>query len=113
MGYFPNPSSKPEQIEAFATTYKIDFPLNQDYSKEWTRKFGIKVTPEVAVWDHRTETLLYRGRIDDSYVRVGKRKLRPQSSDLEEIIDGWLNGEIPDKTIETQAIGCFINFGKS
>ena len=112
IGYFPNPASKSDRIEAFAKTYKIDFPLKQDYNKDLAKKFGVTVTPEVAVWDHKTETLLYRGRIDDSYVRVGKRKYHTQHSDLKDIIEDWLKGIVPDKTIETQAIGCFINFGK-
>ncbi len=68
------------------------------------------VTPEVAVWDHRTERLLYRGRIDDSYVRVGKRKLHTQHHELRDIIEGWLRGEVPDELVTTHAIGCYINF---
>ncbi len=110
VGYFPNFSSKPDQIAAFGEKYHLDFPLKQDYYKDWTKKFGIKVTPEVAVWDHRSDRLLYRGRIDDSYVRVGKRKLHPQSKDLEDVIQGWIKREVPFDTVETQAIGCFISF---
>jgi hypothetical protein len=110
IGYFPNFSSKPEKIKAFGETYHLTFPLKQDYYKDWTRKFEIKVTPEVAVWDHRSDRLIYRGRIDDSYVRVGKRKIHPQNHDLEDIIKGWLLNESPGTMVQTQAIGCFINF---
>jgi hypothetical protein len=110
IGYFPNFSSKPEKIKAFGETYHLAFPLKQDYYKDWTRKFEIRVTPEVAVWDHRSDRLIYRGRIDDSYVRVGKRKLHPQNHDLEDIIKGWLSNQIPVTMVQTQAIGCFINF---
>ncbi|MEO6130486.1 MAG: hypothetical protein ABIQ02_01470 [Saprospiraceae bacterium] len=110
IGYFPNFSSKPEQIEAFGKAYHLPFPLKQDYYKEWTKKFGITVTPEVAVWDHREDRLIYRGRVDDSYVRVGKRKTHPQKEDLKNVIDSWLKGQPPLDTIVTQAIGCFISF---
>jgi len=110
IGYFPNFSSKPQQIEDFAKKYHLTFPLKQDYYKEWTKKFGVTVTPEVAVWDHRSDRLFYRGRVDDSYVRVGKRRLHPQHEDLKDVIESWLSGNIPPDTIETQAIGCFINF---
>src|SRR5688572_13546650 len=89
IGYFPNQASKSERIEAFAKTYKIDFPLKQDQNKVLAKQFGVTVTPEVAVWDHKSEKLLYRGRIDDSYVRVGKRKYHPQHADLKDIIDDW------------------------
>jgi len=110
IGYFPNSSSTAEQMEAFAVNYKIAFPLMEDYSKERTHQYGITVTPEVAVWDHRTDQLIYRGRIDDSYVRVGKRKTHPQSRDLQDIIDAWLLNQSPGTLVETQAIGCFISF---
>jgi hypothetical protein len=110
VGYFPNFSSKPDKIDAFGKQYRLAFPLLPDYYKDWTRKFGITVTPEVAVWDHRAGRLLYKGRIDDSYVRVGKRKLHPQHRDLEEVIENWLLNQSAPMTVQTQAIGCFINF---
>lgn len=110
IGYFPSFTSKPDQIEAFGKKYKLAFPLKQDYYKVLTNKFGVTITPEVAVWDHRSDRLIYRGRIDDSYVRVGKRKLHLQHEDLKNILDDWLTGTVPPDTIATQAIGCFINF---
>ncbi|MDQ3015164.1 MAG: hypothetical protein M3R25_00340 [Bacteroidota bacterium] len=110
IGYFPSFNDKPDAIEAFGKKYKIDFPLKQDYYKDWSKKMGVTITPEVAVWDHRTDRLIYRGRIDDSYVRVGKRKTHPQSPDLKNIIDGWLLNQTPDTLVQTQAVGCFISF---
>ena len=110
VGYFPNATSTAEQMATFGTDYKLTFPLLPDYDKVMTQKFGVKVTPEVAVWDHRSNQLIYRGRIDDSYVRVGKRKTHPQSRDLEEIIESWLLSQSSGTLVETQAIGCFINF---
>jgi hypothetical protein len=109
-GCFPSPSSSPDKILKFAADYRLAFPLEGDYHKELARKLGVTVTPEVAVWDHRSDKLIYRGRIDDSYVRVGKRKLHPQQHDLQEIIDGWLAGQVPAELEQTQAIGCFISF---
>ncbi len=110
VGYFPNSTSTSEQIDSFANDYKITFPLLPDYTKELTRKFGITVTPEVAVWDHRSNQMIYRGRIDDSYVRVGKRKTHPQNRDLEKSIDSWLLHQNVETLVQTQAIGCFISF---
>jgi peroxiredoxin len=111
LGYFPNFSSDTNSIDAFAIQFKLEFPLQSDYQKDWTRKFGVTVTPEVVVMDHRTDQLIYRGRIDDSYVRVGKRKLNPQHHDLEESIDAWISHQNAETIVTTQAIGCFINFG--
>jgi peroxiredoxin len=110
VGCFPNPGTTADRIETFARDYHLTFPLQEDYSKTLTRKFGITITPEVAVWDHRTGQQIYRGRIDDSYVRVGKRKTHPQHYDLEGIIETWLSHPDPQLLVQTQAIGCLINF---
>jgi peroxiredoxin len=110
IGYFPNPAASTEKMSGFAEAYHLDFPLAQDLNKAMARKMGVTITPEVAVWDHRDDQLIYRGRIDDSYVRVGKRKLHPQHFDLQETIDAWLSGQYPQTLVQTQAIGCFINF---
>ena len=110
VGYFPNATTTAERIETFRKDYKISFPLLEDYTKDLTRKLGITITPEVAVWDHRSNQQIYRGRIDDSYVRVGKRKTHPQQYDLVGIIEDWLTHPDPQFLVQTQAIGCFINF---
>jgi peroxiredoxin len=110
IGYFPSPMTGSHEIEAFADKFKLKFPLLPDPDKTWTRKFEITVTPEVSLLDHRTDRTIYKGRIDDSYVRVGKRKLHPQSHDLEDMIKAWQLNQIPDTLVQTQAIGCFITF---
>ena len=108
IGYFPNEFSTQEEIDSFGLTYHLDFPMMRDNEKSMTHRLGITITPEVAVWDHRADRMIYRGRIDDSYVRVGKRKLHPQSRDLVDIIEGWLANQTPPELIETRAVGCFI-----
>jgi hypothetical protein len=108
VGYFPSELATPEVIDSFGSTYHLDFPLMRDDNKSLTRRLGITITPEVAVWDHRTDRMIYRGRIDDSYVRVGKRKLHPQSHDLVDIIDAWLIHQTPEVMIEARAVGCYI-----
>lgn len=108
-GYFPNNNSTPEDMVSFGDEFGLEFPLLEDYDKKWTRTFGITITPEVAVWDHRRQDLVYRGRIDDSFVRVGKRKLHIQHHDLKDIIDAWIANEELTFT-STRAIGCYISF---
>jgi len=110
VGYFPSQTTGPEEIAAFANQFKLAFPLFPDPDKDWTKKFDIKITPEVSVFDHRTDRNIYKGRIDDSYVRVGKRKLHPQAHDLEDIIKAWQLNQTPDSLVQTEAIGCFITF---
>jgi len=110
VGYFPSSTTGTEEIAAFAARFKLDFTLLPDHDFSWSRKFGITITPEVAVLDHRTDELIYRGRIDDSYVRVGKRKAHVQNHDLEDMIKAWQLNQTPASLVQTEAIGCFITF---
>ena len=110
VGYFPSSTTSPEDIAAFGDQFKLDFTLLPDHDFTWTRKFDVTITPEVAVLDHRTDRMIYKGRIDDSYVRVGKRKLHPQKHDLEDIIKAWQLNQTPGTLVQTEAIGCFITF---
>ena len=110
VGIFPNKTTGPEQIRWFGQEFKLSFALLPDYDKSLTKKLGITITPEAAVWDHRSGRMIYRGRIDDSYVRVGKRKIHPQNHDLEDIIQDWTLNQVPEMLVKTQAIGCFITF---
>lgn len=109
VGYFPGPATRREAITLFADSFKIKFPLLPDPAWQKTKELGATVTPEVVVWDHRSDRLIYRGRIDDSYARVGKRRLHPQSHDLEDMISSWLENNTPETMVRTQAIGCFIS----
>ena len=108
VGVFPDFSSKPDKIEAFREKYKITFPLKTDYFKTLTQKMGATITPEVVVFDHQQEEILYKGRIDNSYFRVGKRRTVTTTSELEDALRAITNGE-PVAVKETPAIGCIIS----
>ena len=111
IGVFPNFSSKPKKIDAFKKKYQIPFDFVHDYFKTLTLRFGATVTPEVIVFDHKENKILYRGRTDNTYFRVGKRRTVTTSSELKDALEAIKTGkeiEIP----ETTAVGCFINFQK-
>jgi hypothetical protein len=110
VGFFPHGSITPAAIEAFRDEFRIAFPLLLDENQSVARRYGVTIMPEAVAVDHRTGHVLYRGRIDDSYVRVGKRKLHPRSNDLENVVKAWLDGDRPDGVTETPAVGCFITF---
>ena len=74
IGLCPNLSSKPNQIETFKEKYQIPFELKTDYYHKKKEAFEVTVTPEVVVYNESKGQLIYRGRIDDAYARVGKRK---------------------------------------
>jgi hypothetical protein len=110
VGFFPHGAITPAAIEAFRAEFRITFPLILDEDQSIARRHGVTVMPEAVAVDHRTGHAIYRGRIDDSYVRVGKRKLHPRSNDLEDVVKAWLAGDMPDAMTETPAVGCLITF---
>jgi len=106
--YFPNRSSTTTKIEAFLSTYQIDMPYFVDHSQERMHYLGATVAPQVVVFDEIHEKILYRGRIDNSYVSVGNRRRITTSRDLRDVLTAILNEE-RIKQKETEAIGCFLN----
>lgn len=71
------------------------------------------VTPEAAVFLPLPAgpRLVYRGRIDDRYLALGRARAAPTTRDLEGVLEAILAGR-PVKTRTTTAIGCFISSGE-
>lgn len=107
VGLFPNASSSPENIEAFKEKYNIPFDLETDHDQVKTNQLGATITPEVFVFDERSGEILYQGRIDDAYARVGKRKRITTTSELKDALNAISRGE-EIEVPATPAVGCFI-----
>lgn len=107
QGLFPNPSSSPAKIEAFQDKYEIPFDLSLDFQQAHMHRFGVEVTPEVVVFDATQQKVLYQGRIDNTYFRVGRRRALTTTSELEEVLSA-LKGKEEPGVANTQAVGCFI-----
>lgn len=75
-------------------------------SRDLARRYGVTVTPEVAVVDE-SDRLLYRGRIDDQYAGYGKTRLVPRRRDLRTALDEILAGK-PVSLPRTKAFGCAL-----
>jgi hypothetical protein len=80
-----------------------------DEPRALARTVGATITPEAAILAPDGK-LLYRGRIDDTYVALGKRRDQPTQRDLRDSLDAILSGR-PVSNRTTKAIGCFIYFG--
>lgn len=107
VGLFPNPASKPDLIAAFQEKYEIPFLLKPDYFHFKKDLLGATVTPEVVVYHEEEQKILYRGRIDDAYARVGQRKRFVSTSELKDVLAAIQNQE-PILVAETVSVGCFI-----
>jgi peroxiredoxin len=112
IGLFPNFVSQPKEISKFKKNYKIPFPLKTDYYKSKAKKFGVTVTPEVVVYNETKDEVLYKGRIDNSYFKLGKQRSHTTKHELKDALHAITSGEeIAVK--ETQSVGCFINFNEN
>jgi hypothetical protein len=70
---------------------------------------GATTTPEAAVFvaSSHGPTLIYRGRIDDRYVDIGRERPAPTRHDLDELLAAVTNGQQLEFR-STPAVGCLI-----
>lgn len=107
-GFFPSTSSTEEKIEKFIADYGLTISCFTDYDKLKTKFYGATVAPEVVVFDEKNQTLIYRGRINNSFAELGRRRRVVTSYDLRTVLEDVLH-QRKVKVEETQAIGCYIN----
>ena len=109
QGYFPNFSSKQKKIDKFKNTYQIEFPLQTDYFKEQAKRWNAQVTPEAILYNHTKNKIIYQGRIDNKFVRLGKRRNVITEHELVDAIEQTLNSK-EVLTSFAEPVGCFINY---
>ena len=108
VAIFPNFSSKAKKIQSFYDKYKLKIPHKTDYYKVLSKSLGATITPEAILLDASGRTV-YKGRIDNSYVEIGKRRRVVTAHELSDALKSLTN----DREIaipQTEAVGCFINF---
>ena len=106
-GIFPNESSTTLGIQRFKEKYQIPFLLKKDEEQVLSLKFGAQITPEVVVYKTKDKKILYRGRIDNAYHQIGRRRRVVTTSELKDVLDALTCG-LPVLTKNRPAIGCFI-----
>lgn len=105
-GTYPDPSLSAADARKHADSFGFRFPILLDPEQRLVRKAGATVTPEAAVFDVGGK-LLYRGRINDLYADLGKRRPAATTHDLRAALDALLAGK-PVAQPRTRAVGCFI-----
>ena len=103
---YPNPSESPSAIRGHLAAYGYPVHALRDPKHDLVKLTGVTVTPEVAVYDGR-QSLVYRGRLDDRYVRLGLERPAPTRQDLAEALASILTGRRVREAV-TPAVGCFI-----
>jgi hypothetical protein len=103
---YPNQVESADQVRRHLEMFSYPARALRDPGHVLVGLTGVMITPEAAVFDKRRE-LVYRGRIDDRYVELGRERPRPTTHDLEEALRATLAGQ-PVTRPSTQAIGCYI-----
>lgn len=83
-----------------------DIPAIVDRSRVIARQAKASITPQAVIVD-RDGNVRYRGRIDNWYAALGKRRQMATEHDLREAIDAVLDGRLV-RNPETEALGCYI-----
>ena len=102
-----DPDVTPELALRHAAAYGHSVPILLDHQHQLVRQTGVTVTPEAVVVTPGRE-IVYRGRIDNWYGDLGRKRPRPTRRELRSAITAVLAGQ-PVPTPRTQAIGCFVS----
>ncbi|MQA28359.1 MAG: redoxin domain-containing protein [Luteitalea sp.] len=103
---YPNPAETPGAIRAHVKAFNYPVHALRDPRHELVKMTGVSVTPEAAVYD-RQRALVYRGRIDDRYVRLGVERFAATQHDLQDALAATLDSQRVSQP-STPAVGCFI-----
>jgi AhpC/TSA family protein len=89
-----------------ARKYDLRPPVLLDRKHQLVKLAKATVTPEAVVLGKKGQ-ILYRGRIDDLYVALGKKRAAVTERNLRDALDALAAGKAVRKS-ETKAIGCLI-----
>ncbi len=108
IGLFPNQEySTNESIQQFGKKYQLDFELKKDEGQKMVKKFSATTNPQIFVVRNSTQKVLYKGKIDNGFESIGKKRQVITEHYLREALESILQKkEIAIK--ETQPVGCFI-----
>jgi len=86
--------------------YNLNLPVALDPDHSLAKLCHAEVTPSAAVFTADGQ-LVYRGRIDDRFVELGRERPEPSRRDLQEAIEAVL-AKRPVPVPVTKAIGCYL-----
>jgi thiol-disulfide isomerase/thioredoxin len=101
-----DPQLSPADATKHAKDYGYKLPVLIDREHALVRRLKATTAPEAFVIG-ANEKVLYRGRIDDRYVALGKSRNQAQRRDLLLALNAVIERK-PVEVAETKAIGCYI-----
>jgi thiol-disulfide isomerase/thioredoxin len=105
-GVISDPLVTRREAADFQKEFRIDFPVLFDASGELADLLRPTHVPEAFVIGP-TQRIVYRGRIDDQYAEIDKKRDQPRRRDLLEAISATVKSE-PVETPRTEAVGCLF-----
>ena len=110
VGVFPNTDISNEQsVKDFKNKYKLNFDMEIDENQIITNKLKATVTPQVFVIEEISGKIIYSGKIDNSFERVGKRRKVVTEYYLDSALENYLNQKLINPVL-TNPVGCYISF---
>jgi hypothetical protein len=94
--------------ERHVKKFKIAAPVILDHDQSIARRVEAKVTPEAFIVD-RAGKILYRGRIDNFYEALGRKRREATEHDFHDALAAVADGR-PIAAPVTKALGCHIPF---
>jgi thiol-disulfide isomerase/thioredoxin len=104
---FPDKNESPQSIRFYLQEFNYKLPALRDPEHVLVKKSGVKVTPEVAVFNLRRD-LVYHGRIDNLYQDFGKARRVATTHELADAIEAASQGVAPPSAA-AEGVGCFIS----
>ncbi|MEM8906918.1 MAG: redoxin domain-containing protein [Bacteroidota bacterium] len=108
LGIFSNPDATAKGMAHFQEKYQLPFDLILDKTQRKMEQFSVRVTPEVVVVQGTNQRVIYQGRIDNTYFRVGRRRTVTTTSELRDVLQALTVGSSAVAFAKTQAVGCLI-----
>jgi thiol-disulfide isomerase/thioredoxin len=102
---YPEPGLTSHDLERHQQEYGLKIPASLDPNHHQVDLAKTAVTPEAAVYVQGK--LVYRGRIDNWYVDIGKSLPTPTDHNLEDVLRLITQGKVPPLR-ETKPVGCVI-----
>jgi len=105
LAIYPEPGLSAPDLERHRKEYGLKIPASLDSDQHYVNLAKATVTPEAAVFVQGK--LVYRGRIDNWYIDIGKSLPRPTEHTLEDVLRLISQGKVPAFR-ETRPVGCVI-----
>lgn len=103
---YSDPSTRAKEALSHWSSFHLSAPGLLDTDQTLMRRAGATKTPEAAVFDSKGH-LVYRGRIDDRWAKLGVGRSKAHERTLHDVLAQLISGHRSHFT-NRPAVGCYI-----